>query len=190
MKEPLKNLLKEHYESHSLDQEQLAALRARFEAPPASSSSRRALVVGVAATVLIALVALVFRFNDKPYSIDKVASEISYNHNKRMALEVSADSVEELRMKLEKLDFTLIASSQLSTDQWQLVGARYCSIHGKIAAQMRYLNRKNGQYYTLYQTAFPPELNTLEREKSVYKDGNLVRVWHEKDLLLGLAGPE
>jgi len=55
---------------------------------------------------------------------------------------------------------------------------------------MRYLNHQNGQYYTLYQTAYPEALGKLESEESLFKDGYLVRVWREKDLLLGLAGPE
>lgn len=189
MKEPLKDVLKNHYESLTLSDKQLASLRGRLENIDSKQSRRKFVWLGITSAA-VAGTALILFMRTTPYSVDGVATEISYNHNKHMDLEVTTASVIELRGKLTKLDFNLIASEHLATDSWQLVGARYCSVHGKVAAQMRYLNQKNGQYYTLYQTVYPKALGELDVDRVVYKDGNLIRVWREKDLLLGLAGPE
>lgn len=190
MKEPLKDLLKEHYASQDLSDRQLADLRARLDAGRgrAPLGRRRALGLLGLAVAAVALVAVVVRV--APLAVEDVVAEISYNHNKHMDLEVATSSIEELRAKQPKLDFTLIASERLPAATWELLGARYCSIDGRIASQMRYRNRQNGQLYTLYETSLRSQVKGLDGEHKAFKDGTIVRVWREKDLLLGLAGPE
>lgn len=117
-----------------------------------------------------------------------VAKEIALNHNKRLNVEFSARDYMELRKKMGKLDFPTIASVRLQRGQYQLVGGRYCSIQGQLAAQIKLKDNK-GRVHTLYQT---PDTNTLaglaEGERQV--DGLRISLWREAGLVFGLASPQ
>ena len=70
--------------------------------------------------------------------------------------------------------------------EYTLVGGRYCSIHNKLAAQLRVRENATGEMHTLYITELTDELRAL-RETTRPSDGIQVRLWNEGECFFGLA---
>ncbi len=120
--------------------------------------------------------------------VKQLMAEIVYNHNKQMAMEIESDTIEVVKSFLTKLDFPLIATDRLPPDQWQLLGGRYCSLQGKLAAQLKLRQVGSGDIYTLFQTVCPPGIAETGTLTSSYINGVEVQLWSERGLLLGMAG--
>ena len=69
-----------------------------------------------------------------------------------------------------------------------MLGGRYCSIQGRLAAQIK-LEDEHGSVLTLFQTNFDERFDGLT-EVQRELDGIRIRVWREGDLLFALAGSE
>jgi len=136
---------------------------------------------------LVCLVVTFSLINQAPLS-QRIMDEIVYNHKQDMPIEVSSNSLSEISDYLNKLSFSMVLPSVLSEPNWQLLGGRYCSINGKLAAQLKVKNLQNNSTYTFYQAAIDKELDksTLEAMSDTI-DGVGVSIWHEQGVLLGLA---
>jgi len=121
---------------------------------------------------------------DKDYK-SLVPQEIALNHAKQLALEFETDNYIDLDAMMTKLDFQLLASNNTQLNHLKMLGARYCSIQGGLAAQVKLVDEK-GIRYTLYQTALTPELKSMELNKT-YLDGIEIFQWRENGLFFGLA---
>ncbi|MFT4799487.1 MAG: hypothetical protein ACI9B8_002041 [Sulfitobacter sp.] len=65
-----------------------------------------------------------------------IAAEVAKNHINMKPLEVQTGKLNELKDYFTELDFSPVQSSHFSAGQ--LIGARYCSVQGVTAAQLRY----------------------------------------------------
>lgn len=172
---------------------QLSALATQpHRARPATGWLRQRHVGGmymlVATVVLTGAVLLFQQIGTPPADLDwLVAKEIAVNHNKQLAIEFSAQDYRELNQKMQKLNFSSVASKRLDTDQYRLLGGRYCSIQGQLALQVK-LQDRAGNVYTLYQTPLSRILAEVEVGEQAI-DGLQLTLWHEAGLLFGLAGP-
>ena len=117
----------------------------------------------------------------------KAAAEIAYNHNKNLDVEFQAASFRDLQKPLARLDFQLAAPARMQAEGLRLIGARYCSVGGHIAAQIR-LAGPEGRRLTLYQFRPGTDYEGLSEagiESEI--DGVRVVVWREAGLVMGLA---
>jgi len=114
-----------------------------------------------------------------------IIQEIAYNHNKQMSPELLSADLSKVQTYLKSLNFALVDSPKLS--HLELVGGRYCSIQGKVAAQLKYTSNSQGAS-TIYQTAMPKVLRDkkFQQYESSYQ-GVHVKIWHEKGILFGKA---
>ena len=141
-----------------------------------------------AACVLFICAITVFGLNNRPPLSTRVMDEIAYNHRQGMPVEIASNSLADIRSYLNKLSFAIVLPSALAQSDWQLLGGRYCSINGKLAAQLKLKNRKNDQVYTLYQAVTEGSSDNLGSDPVNDKiDGVGVSIWREGGLLLGLA---
>lgn len=159
---------------------------AHFTAPRRLSVTAAAALVVVAAVVVVVMFQMGRSPENAAFLSEQVAAEIALNHGKQLAIEVPADSFGELAAAMPKLGFAPIRAQQLSKSRYALVGARYCSIGGSIAVQVRLIHE--GRAYTLYQWRDDPAF-ALMRERSVDVEGVRVVLWREGGLIMGLAGP-
>lgn len=116
-----------------------------------------------------------------------VSKEILLNHNKGLALDFLTEDYADLRKRMPKLDFSLVNSKEMMAQNFKMIGGRYCSIQGEIAAQIR-LKDDAGQVFTLYQTVLTDDLlklNVGEQEQ----EGLKLKLWREAGLLFALVGP-
>ncbi|MBT3980842.1 MAG: hypothetical protein HOE90_05770 [Bacteriovoracaceae bacterium] len=172
-----KNQIKNYYQSKELSASQLERLQGK---------SSMSLLWSAGAGLAISCFALLIFFSTAKIE-NQIVDEIVYNHGKNLSVEISSSDLIKIGKALPKLDFTLAQSSRLPPGKWKVLGARYCSIQGKIAAQLKLENISNGHVYTLYQTHLTKEMKGIDHKDQV--SGASVQLWTEKGLLMGLVGP-
>ncbi|MEM6393405.1 MAG: hypothetical protein AAF797_11580 [Planctomycetota bacterium] len=119
-----------------------------------------------------------------------IASEIALNHRKELGLEFPAekdivmDDYAALNRMMPKLDFVMVAPEP-GHGTSALVGGRYCSIDGHIAAQLR-LVCDQGKRQTLYQFADHADFAAMAPGEATV-NGVTVTLWRQSGLIFGLA---
>ena len=136
------------------------------------------------------LIVITIPFGLQQYATNKshtqlVDQEIALNHSKQLTLEFNADNYISLSNKMSKLDFKLVKSNHTQLKELTILGSRYCSIQGNLAAQIR-LTDNNGTIYTLYQTPITSTLKSAEIGEQHTQHVKITQ-WREGNLFLGLA---
>lgn len=193
----MKQTVRDHLDSYSLDTEQLNSLKALAEQrAPVNRHHFPAYSLVIAGAIFAFL--LVFFLT--PYMLDKntvrerIATEVVNNHIKRKPLEIETRSIEELRNYFKKLDFVPVGSVIIKQRGLELIGGRYCSLQGVKAAQLRVRKPGSDTVQTLYQTEYKKDIfkdmPILEKggdPVDMYVKGVKVKIWVEKDLLFALT---
>lgn len=185
--------IREYYLAQRLSPATLQRLRTMETAgglyrPSRMRSSSRALLSAAAVALCAAGLWIVFGDRGTDAATEAIVGEIAMNHNKRLDVEFETASFTELRRVMDKLDFSLIEPSRTREQGLRLVGARYCSIRGQLAAQLS-LEAADGKHLTLYQAASPADLESLEWTR-LRSGGLTIDLWREGGILLGMArGP-
>ncbi len=164
------------------------------ERPGHAATARRAIralrpYTSLAAALVLAVALGTFarRQQLRAAQITGVASEIALNHHKALELDVEVDGFEELAGAMPLLDFSPMAPGAIATEGYRLLGARYCSIGGSIAAQIRLVD-SGGVRATLYELRESGHAGLVDHADTEV-DGLRVRLWREGGLLMGLARP-
>jgi len=149
-------------------------------------ASRRAFAMAAVAAVLACAITFSGDLAGEQIPTTIVAQEIALSHEKDLALEFAGESYDELSERMQKLDFRPIAPTRVTeAASGRLLGGRYCSISGCIAAQLR-LRSDDGRVHTLVQTRWSDDYDAL-LDRNVEVDGVRVTFWRERDVLFGLA---
>jgi len=200
MKKTVKENLNSHLDEFELNHDQFASLDALEKSilSPTKARIKNPILWSVAASLLV--VSLFFtgvlpKGQDQKELIYAIAQEVSYNHLKFKPLEVANNNLTSVTGYFKKLDFNPLASSQVAALSSALIGGRYCSIKGNIAAQLRMQDEK-GAISTLFESRFNAEdfnfLPKLEEQQTpvkVHVDGQQVSLWVEKGLVMALVNP-
>lgn len=115
-----------------------------------------------------------------------ISREIEMNHRKKFKVEFEEKTITGLVEQMDKLDFSLLMPARFAQSM-SIVGARYCSIRGRIAVQIQMVD-SHGRYCTLYQTRLVEPLSSI-RNTRIKLDGVEYLLWHEQGVFLGFAGP-
>lgn len=116
-----------------------------------------------------------------------VVRHAAQGHNQQQELDFRAARAADLRQAMKSLDFTPVEPAMMSSMNMHLVGARYTTIEGVMAAQILYLDPK-GDPCTLYQAQPVDKLARISKSEHVI-DGLRVSVWREKGLVMVLTRP-
>ena len=202
-KETIDQGVKSYYMQQTLSPEVLARLEAMTEqaneaehvTPPAVAKTslwRSGKYLALAASLIFSLIiGIQFGglYQEKPADLlSRVAQEVALNHNKQLSSDYISDSYTHLALVMDKLDFNLIAPTALQDAGYQLLGARYCSIQGNIAAQLK-LRNQQGEMMTLYVSRLNDTLTELQH-KEQSREQLLIRNWYEGELFYSLATPK
>ena len=198
--EDLEKRLKSFYESQTLDPEVLASLKQSVvsvepEPEPKTSHwffslfskpiSLKPMALAFVLSLFLLFGGMVFTIQNTYQQTYVVASEIAFNHQKEFKIEFPADEIADVATAMPKLDFTPIVSTRMNWPDYRILGSRYCTIRNAIATQIR-LKDTNNQAYTLYQFRALDSLS-LPDESTLIIDDVTVRIWHEGELIMGLA---
>jgi hypothetical protein len=184
--------LRAHYRRESLDPDMLVRLRSSAGVRPHARRRRlpTAAIVAAAALLLATLgVVLFHQFSASGWRqlAQSAAAEIARNHNKNLAVEFAAQRFRDLDAPMAKLDFTLVPPARMEREGLRLLGARYCHIGSRIAAQIRIADPRD-ERLTLYEFQPGDDYDGLQ-ETSFDVAGLRVTVWLESGLVMGLARP-
>lgn len=201
--ESLNIALKDHFASKSLSENQvndLLALQANTTESDLQirsnsswwknllpSSKNYRLAFYSTALMLFGALFTVYNLLDKTTTSQRIMTEIVYNHNQQMPSEIASSSISDISKYLNKLSFSMSLPEVLSASNWQLLGGRYCTISGKLAAQLKVKNLNNNKTYTFYQAAINKDLEKSDFKMTDTIDGVGVSIWREHGLLQGLA---
>ncbi|VAW83968.1 hypothetical protein MNBD_GAMMA16-1785 [hydrothermal vent metagenome] len=145
--------------------------------------------ISIAASLLLATVILfqwIFSTPTQQDLIASIAQEIAINHQKQFDSDFTETSYAELSNLMTKLNFKLVDPARLKEKGFQILGGRYCSLYGHIAAQVR-LKNNAGVIFTLYQTGSHEAFKTLT-EHTTQANGIEIEMWNEAGIFLGIAG--
>jgi len=146
--------------------------------------------------VMVMLTAFLWQDNDRT-QLQNIAFEVAGNHIKQRPMELHAQSMDQVKIFFKELDFSPTNSdhllSQFALAESNLVGARYCSIKGVTAAQLRYQESENS-HSTLYEVGYDsdlygyiPDISQGESPQTLMVKGVKVTIWLEKGLLMALV---
>lgn len=202
MKQELRQSVEQHLNQHQLNDDQLQTLmnmQANAQAgnakPEITSNGEFHKYARLACAALVMLaVSLIWlpeywagRAADMPQAI---AMEVAKNHIKLKPLEVKTQTLAPIRSYFTELDFSPVRSLLYESRGNLLLGARYCSIAGVSAAQLRYKDAE-GQMQTLYEVGYDPEIygplpdiDKGEMPLVIIARGVKTTIWVEQDLLM------
>lgn len=107
---------------------------------------------------------------------------------------IQTKDINKIKQYFTEPGFNPIKPVILTSNGQTLLGARYCSIQGIAAAQMRLKNSTSGEIQSLYQTIYDkktfktlPDIIEGEKPLTVYSKGLAIDIWLEKGLLFALT---
>ena len=174
-------LVKTHYLSQQPDQEWLDAVLADKRQP---IKVRR--LLQIAAILLICVtVGVLYRIDSSQYTTDMVLLEVAMNHEKNLAPEVHATDYESIQKAMHKIRFQIKPPKQILAD-YNLIGARYCSVAGTLAVQLKLRHKSKFLVDTLFITTRTEGLATIGDERARVGDTN-ISLWSSPHLFFALA---
>lgn len=210
---PLADAVRRHQAQYRLDDSQLERLLAMQQATTTDSSKpstnrvhvspsrhwRWWISAGMLSVFTVAFllgtlaVSLLAPVDDRPV-LARIADEVATNHLHLKPVEVAGSDLEALRAYFTRLDFRPIDTTLPASADAELLGGRYCSIQGGIAAQLR-LRGRDGQLKTLYETRYDAKLHGPVPNRTagdapirLSTRGISVVIWREHGVLFALTG--
>ena len=173
----------DYYQSQQLSNDRLHAIL------DDTQSMRRKRVVGLAlaaSVLLMSVVALVHKNILTTQRTDVVLREAALNHSSKLQIDAEGQSMTELQNKLQELPFDIRLPESEWFEQLALVGGRYCTISGNLAAHIKLSNPETSEQYSLFLTPAAENLKTLQSpEVEVF--GVDVKLWQENDVVFAFA---
>lgn len=197
----LDDRLREHYRAQSLpddlvdellesseeSEEQIAPVVPWWREAIAKLQAN-SLQVGVAACVLILASATVHNFAVHAERTERALKEVALNHTTRFELEFENDSIAKIGDQMTLLPFDVTLPQPLA-EQYQVEGARYCSLSGQLAAHVKLIDRSSDKPVSVFMTRASDELGVIDNSEEVV-DGVSVRIWRESGVLYAMVGSQ
>ncbi len=174
------------YSGKSLSPDSVSAILSKSSTLRKSLLRRYYTLAAVAAVLLIVFIGLHQQLN-RATMAHGVLAEVAMNHLKGLNVEVASNQYEVVREKLDRLDFPILPGRKELIESYTLLGGRYCSIHGGLAAQLKLRDKNTGQLLTLYVTKLTKKLGGLT-PLDAERDGVPIRLWQENGRFFALAG--
>ncbi len=176
----LDHAVRRHYDERRLADDGVERILAAGQSS-ARRSWRPVWMTGIAAMLLLGLGGLHLQQQHTNLR-HAVLVEVAMNHRKDLQPEVVTNRFADAARALDRVDFEIVPTSQIPDAE--LIGARYCSIQGQLAALLKL--QVNGQRHTLYVTRASDWLTRLVPLEATH-DGADIRLWAEEGRFYALA---
>lgn len=150
-----------------------------------SISRRKLYMFTSAAALLFTFVLMVQHFMLHRDIAQLVFAEIAMNHNKHQQPEFVISNYSELGQSMQRINFTLMPPKIIQAS-YDLLGGRYCSIRGNIAAQLKIKDKRTGKVATLYITQLNRDLEKITPHSTTI-DHTDIQIWNSDQRFYGLA---
>ena len=175
--------IRDHYAGKSLSDDRLEAILKQGK--KRTNWTRRLPLWAAAALFLIGIFSL-NTYWERHQLNQRVLAEIAMNHNKRLSVEVSSNQYADVQQGLDRLEFAILPLDLTVIENHELLGGRYCSIQGHLAAQLKLKHKKTGNVKTLYVTRLTESLSDVHTQTTT-TSGVTIRLWKTGSRLFGLA---
>ena len=190
-----KQAIRNQFNDVQLDDQQFDILNRLQDHQKINSSRRNYISWAMAASVFVAILFTSMQYFNNKVDLTQIAAEVAENHLRLDRVEIESDQFEMISQHFDKLDFTPQLPHNFSDlSNQNLLGARYCSIQGSIALQLRY-GETMLDSATLYIASPKAAIkDKLEKQLSHYNnryathinDVN-VELWYEQGLLYAVS---
>ncbi len=178
--------VRKYYQATRLSEEGVRTILASSVGRGRRRRVRHLRLTGAAAVLVIGLFGLSRHIEDRAVA-EGILAEVSMNHRKRLAVEVASDQFQVVQDGLDRLDFPIHPATQGASGDYLLLGGRYCSIRGELAAQLKVRDPASEAVLTLYVTPLTEVLARLTPLESE-REGVWIRLWDEDGRFFALAG--
>ncbi len=181
----LDDAIDQHFGALQLNDDQVERIM-RTTQPTVSRRSRRRFVEwGIAASLLIAVATGVHAFGTIKERTESALREAAMNHTRRLDTEFQAQEIAALDHDMTQLPFNISLPGHLR-GRYSVVGARYCSMSGNLAAHVKLIDQQSKQKISLFMTQMVDDLKYIETEREGV-NGVDVKLWQEGGLFYALA---
>jgi len=186
--------VRDYYQNLNMSEERLSQLLEAGDAseatPPASSGFKGFLLsnraVAAAACIMVLLVSVWIGnsgFDDQ--RTEQTLREVALNHTTRLQPEFHGETLAKLDNSMHQLPFALVMPDKFD-ETHKLIGSRYCSLGGILAAHVKLQDKESGKAMSLFVTSNASELKRVETQQTSL-DGVDVKFWREGGLFFALA---
>ena len=185
MKNPEDKIIKAYYHSKRLSNDQIEQILNSTAKDKKSGGSVHIFMKYAAAFILllgISYTVFYLPIQKQNVILEGFATEIAFNHTKNLPPEFLTANLTELKENLDQLDFDLRFPDKYFTDK-QVIGARYCSVDNRIAAQLKLLGPE-GKPETCY--IFKKQ-EKFDFDREIDRGKTHVMLWHSDDLIFAIA---
>lgn len=112
--------------------------------------------------------------------------EASMNHVTKLQFDFKPERVEELDGRMDMLPFSLRMPELAVIAELKILGARYCTLSGNLAAHLKFSDPDDNQQYSLFVTPDVDKIRSIKAQPAQL-NGVDVKLWRENGLFYALA---
>jgi peptide methionine sulfoxide reductase MsrA len=140
----------------------------------------------VAAAVLLLSISVgIHEYGTHSERTYRTLNEAAMNHSTRLQLEFEASTIVEIDRHMLQLPFKVQLPTAFNK-QYRVLGARYCTINGELAAHVKFIDRDTDEQVSLFMTRSVDDLQKINAT-SEQVDGVKVSLWNESGLFYAMA---
>lgn len=138
------------------------------------------------ACALIMLVTIwVHNLGSQTQLAQRTLREVAMNHTTRLEPEFRGVSLAMLDNSMHQLPFNLVLPKSIDS-AYELIGSRYCSLGGVLAAHVKLQDKQSGNTVSLFVTSNSAELTQIQSQQQKL-EGVDVEIWREGGLFFASA---
>jgi len=111
--------------------------------------------------------------------------EAAMNHSTRLELEFESENIEVINQNMTQLPFE-VALPESFTNTYALLGSRYCTINGELAAHVKFVDEKTAKQVSLFMARSVEDLQGIAATDDKVNGVN-VKLWTESGLFYAMA---
>jgi len=177
-------------DSHGNDPETVAIQRTSLKERLANINLfqwqwHRWLPAGFASAAVLLTSLWIYNSSSESERMQQTVREVAMNHSTRLKPEYYGKTLAMLDNSMQQLPFTLELPKSIDK-AYQLIGSRYCSLGGVLAAHVRLKSQLSGKSMSLFVTSNSAELEDIRSQQTTL-EGVDVEFWREGGLFYALA---
>lgn len=183
MMDPVDQRLSDHYQGKTLNSARLESILAESQR---NRQRRKLPVYAAVAAMLMVVFGALHQYALSHQQVSIALREAAMNHLNKLQLDAQARTLAELQLGLGELPFKLELPDGVLYKKLALIGGRYCTISGNLAAHLKFADPDSGEQFSLFMTPTGDGTQKLFSDPEEV-DGVEVKLWQEKDVVYAMA---
>jgi hypothetical protein len=142
-------------------------------------------IAAVFAAMMITASLFTHHYGSQGERMTRMLHEAAMNHTTRLQLEFESSSVASINNSMQQLPFTVALPDEFKHG-FDVLGARYCTISGHLAAHLKLVDRDSNQKVSLFMARASDDLSQIKPTQQGV-DGIDVQLWNESGLFYAKA---